>query len=59
MGKFDSIIDNYLNGNLSDCYSAIRKLSRNDRARIVAYFRCNVSTKIAFEIAEKIIKLEL
>lgn len=59
MNKFDSIIDDYINGNLTDCYAAIRKLNRNDRARIVAYFRCNVSTKVAFEIAEKIIKLEL
>lgn len=53
--KLESIIESYLNGNISYALGEIKKLSRKDRARIVSAFRCNVSTKVAFEIAEHII----
>lgn len=53
--KLESIVESYVNGNLSYSMSEIKKLNRKDRARIVSAFRCNVSTEDAFEIAERII----
>lgn len=53
--KLESIVESYVNGNLSYSMSEIKKLNRKDRARIVSAFHCNVSTEVAFEIAERII----
>jgi hypothetical protein len=51
----ENIIESYVNGNISLSVQAIKKLNREDRARIVSQFRCNVDTKTAFKIAERII----
>lgn len=51
----ETIIESYLNGNISDSMQKIKKLHTEDRARIVSAFRSEVNTKVAFEIAEKII----
>lgn len=50
-----TLVDSYICGNHSHVMREIKKLSRKDRARIVSMFRCNVDTKTAFLIAEKII----
>ncbi|AHK11723.1 hypothetical protein S144_8 [Shewanella sp. phage 1/44] len=52
----DSIVSSYENGNISQAMSDIKKLSRSDRARIVSRFRCLISTQVAFEISDKIIR---
>ena len=56
--KLDEIVESYINGNINWSMKEIKKLSRNDRARIVARFRCLVSTFQAFKIADRIIKNE-
>lgn len=54
----DNIVESWVNGNITDSMQEIKKLSRNDRARIIPRFRTLVSTLVAFEIAERIIKNE-
>lgn len=56
--KLDKIVESYINGNISYSMKEIKKLKREDRARIISRFRCLVSTLTAFEIAERIIKNE-
>ena len=56
--QLDSIVDGWVMGNITDSMQEIKKLSRNDRARIIPRFRTLVSTVVAFEIAEKVIKNE-
>jgi hypothetical protein len=53
------MVVSYENGNRLHVKKGIKKLSRHDRARIVALFRSHLSTKVAFEIAEAIILNEL
>ena len=56
--KLDQIVDSHYNGNISWSMRQIKKLSREDRSRIVARFRCLVDTRTAFKIADRIIKNE-
>lgn len=37
--KFEEIIDNYLNGNISDTKDQIKKLSKNSRKLLYRYFQ--------------------
>ncbi len=56
--RLDEIVESWINGNISWAMTEIKKLSRNDRARIVFRFKNIVGSRIAFEIAEKVIKNE-
>ena len=53
--KLEDIINGHVNGNIGWTMKQIKKLSRQDRARLVAAFRCQVGTQTAFKIAERII----
>ncbi len=58
IAKLDEIVESWINGNISWAMNEIKKLSRNDRARIVSRFRSLCSTKTAFEIADLVIRNE-
>lgn len=56
--KFLQLTETYENGNLSYAMRQVKKLSREDRARLVAFMRSHAlnGTKTAFEVADRIIR---
>lgn len=54
MQKYDTIINNDINGNMSDAYSAIRKLTKIELIDFIEYVNGNYEAYPRFEIIKLI-----
>lgn len=54
MQKYDTIINNDINGNMSDAYNAIKKLKKIELIDFIEYVNCNYEAYPRFEVIKLI-----
>lgn len=52
--KYDNIINNDINGNISDCYNAIKKLTKIELIDFIEYTNGNYEAYPRFEVVKLI-----